>query len=469
MAQWSWHNFPNPHGYQEADGLVGVPVPGRGTQPYAWMRDWSEVDSNPALAWLRQNPHRFSLGRIGLALRSGTGQAARLEALAETRQRLDLWTGTLSSSFVYDTQPVSVTTQVHPVRDMVMVEIRSPLLKNGQLAIEISYPGVSSALEPDPSDWTHDESHHTTELRREPGHVLLQRQLDDTRYYSSILAPGARIERVAPHRFRISATGDRLSALVCFDRDEQTAWPPESEENAAQAVAASWRGFWQSGGAIDFSGSTDPRAPELERRIVLSQYLTAINCAGALPPQEEGLFANSWYGKFHLEMHPWHAAHFATWGRTALLERSLRWYLDYLPQARQAATLHKVTGAWWPKMVRARGTQQPEPHQSFHHVATAAPHLSRRAGLPQPARSRDSRPVCRGGRGNRTVTGELAELGRGPGSLCARPADHSCSRDLRPADHGRSGIRARVFPLGPADGAALARAAGLPGSPPGTG
>ena len=366
MAQWSWHSFPNPRGYKEADGLVEVAVPGRGTQPYAWIRDWSEVHTKPALAWLRQNPHRFSLGRIGLALRSATGQEARLDDLAGTRQRLDLWTGALSSSFAYDSQPVSVQTRVHPSRDMVLVEICSPLLKTGQLAVEVSYPGVSPALEPDPSDWTHDDSHRTTELRREPGHVLLQRQLDDTRYYSSILAPGAGIERVAPHRMRVFTTAsDRLSVLVCFDRDAQSAWTPENAASATQAVAADWRHFWETGGAIDLSGSTDPRAVELERRIVLSQYLTAINCSGTLPPQEEGLFANSWYGKFHLEMHPWHAAHFATWGRTGLLERSLRWYLDYLPQARQTAALHGVTGAWWPKMVGPEGRNSPSPINPF--------------------------------------------------------------------------------------------------------
>jgi hypothetical protein len=68
--------------------------------------------------------------------------------------------------------------------------------------------------------------------------------------------------------------------------------------------------LWQSGGAVDLSGSSNPRAVELERRIVLSQYLTAINGAGRTPPQETGLVCNSWHGKFHLEMHWWHAAHF---------------------------------------------------------------------------------------------------------------------------------------------------------------
>ena len=38
MAQWAWHSFPNPEGYTEESGLIPVPVPGRGEQPYA-VRD----------------------------------------------------------------------------------------------------------------------------------------------------------------------------------------------------------------------------------------------------------------------------------------------------------------------------------------------------------------------------------------------------------------------------------------------
>ena len=43
MAQWAWHSFPNPQGWSEEDGLVQVPVPGGGTQPYPWIRDWAEL------------------------------------------------------------------------------------------------------------------------------------------------------------------------------------------------------------------------------------------------------------------------------------------------------------------------------------------------------------------------------------------------------------------------------------------
>jgi hypothetical protein len=110
---------------------------------------------------------------------------------------------------------------------------------------------------------------------------------------------------------------------------------------------------------VDLSGCTDPRAEELERRIVLSQYLTAIHCAGSTPPQETGLVTNSWRGKFHLEMHWWHAAHFALWNHTPLLERSLAWYERTLPVAQENARVQGYSGARWPKQVGPQGRESP--------------------------------------------------------------------------------------------------------------
>jgi hypothetical protein len=116
---------------------------------------------------------------------------------------------------------------------------------------------------------------------------------------------------------------------------------------------------------VDLTGSKHPRASELERRIVMSQYLTAVNSAGVFPPQEEGLFSNSWNGKFHLEMHAWHAAHFAVWGRPELLERSMPWYLEHLDAARARAKANGVRGAWWPKMVGPEGRESPSTVNPF--------------------------------------------------------------------------------------------------------
>jgi hypothetical protein len=364
MAQWAWHSFPNPKRYSEADGLVQVPVPGRGRQPYPWIRDWAELETRPALRWLRENPHRFSLGRIGLALVRADGGRAAFGDLSATRQRLDLWTGTLTSSFVFDGAPVRVETRVAGERDAVVVTIRSPLVASGRLGVDVAFPGVAAKLNPDPSDWTAAARHRTTVLVSRSDRMLVERQIDATRSFASVVAPGAAVRKAGAHRVSVRGTGDTLSVLVSFDRQRPRLASLDPGASARLAEQG-WRSFWSDGGAVDFSGSSDPRAAELERRVVLSQYLARINAAGSLPPQEEGLFSNSWNGKFHLEMHPIHAAHWATWGRPALLERSLGWYLRMLPTAMAVARRHGVQGAWWPKMVGPEGRNSPSTVNPF--------------------------------------------------------------------------------------------------------
>ena len=71
----------------------------------------------------------------------------------------------------------------------------------------------------------------------------------------------------------------------------------------------------------------DERAAELERRVVLSQYLMAIQSAGIYPPQETGLTYNSWYGKFHIEITGGMPVHFALWNRNGATGRErMDWY-----------------------------------------------------------------------------------------------------------------------------------------------
>ena len=104
--------------------------------------------------------------------------------------------------------------------------------------------------------------------------------------------------------------------------------------NQLRIASHDWNKFWKSGAAIDFTGSTDKRAFELERRIILSQYLTKIQCAGNFPPQETGLTYNSWYGKPHLEMHWWHGIHFAYGEELIYWKKVLYWYKNVAEKAR---------------------------------------------------------------------------------------------------------------------------------------
>ncbi|MGK6354979.1 hypothetical protein ACMGDH_07090 [Sphingomonas sp. DT-207] len=352
MAQWAWHSLPNPKGYTEKDGLVNVAVPGRGEQPYAYMKSWDAAEQKPAFTWLRANPHRISLARIAFTI---DGKAPDFARIAAPRQTLDMWTGTLESRFTYDGQPIRVVTRVLPKPDAVFVDVQSPLVAAGRLGVTVRYPGVDPKINPDPSRW--DGGGTTTILSRRPNRIHLRRALDATQYWSALASNGVLAEHGTGIAARASG-GDRLTVMASFDRSAAPVSLPAADA-AASSVTDHWRRFWTSGGAIDFTGSTDPRAKELERRVVLSQYLSAVNGAGELPPQEEGLFSNSWYGKFHLEMHPWHSAWQPLWGRPELLERSLPWYLAHLPKAREEAARHKVKGAWWPKMVGPEGRNSP--------------------------------------------------------------------------------------------------------------
>jgi len=364
QSQWAWHSFPNPKGFKLAQAQVPLKVRGV-LQWYPYLSDWEQA-KKPEIQWLRENPHRFSLGRLGLYLVKEGGKTAEFSDLSATRQTLDMWTGRLASSFVFDGTPVDVETSVHPDRDLIIVRLSSKLLADGRLGMDLKFPGVSANLNPDPADWAHPESHSTRESARGANGLTLARQLDDTRYSVRVASDRElTIATPATHAYRLTSPGStQITLLVEFAAATPPAPMPAAEE-ARTAVAKGWESFWMNGGVVDLTGSRDPRAKELERRIVMSQYLTAVNSAGDFPPQEEGLFSNSWNGKFHLEMHVWHAAHFAVWGRPQLLERSMTFYFSQLADAKARAKSHGVSGAWWPKMTGPEGRESPSKVNPF--------------------------------------------------------------------------------------------------------
>jgi hypothetical protein len=364
-AQWAWHSFPNPNGYRVRDTQIPIEVRGH-IRRYGYIKDWADAAKNPAVAYIRENPHRFSLGRVSLDLRAKDGSAARFEDITDTQQTLDLWTGTLSSRFIYEGENVTVITRVLPDQDTVMAEVTSSLVGLGRLGICVRFAGVSKTLNPDPSDWENPNGHTTTEVARKAGEVRLKRQIDATIYHAAIGASaGGDIIQAAAHDYRVSAArgAASLTVMAQFSPEPGVALPTTVAAKAA--VEKHWADNWGHGGMVDFAGSTDARAPELERRVILSQYLMAVNATGDFPPQEEGLFSNSWNGKSHLEMHPWHSAHFALWGRPQLLERSLGWYVKHLPDARARAAAQGLKGAWWPKMIGPDGVDSPSKVSPF--------------------------------------------------------------------------------------------------------
>ncbi|HQK40392.1 MAG TPA: hypothetical protein PLO52_09790 [Flavobacterium alvei] len=170
----------------------------------------------------------------------------------------------------------------------------------------------------------------------------------------------ASIKEKAKHYFVVEPSKSNTIELSCsFIQTDKNKSEIPSFEAIEKSSIAGWESFWESGAAVDFSGSTDPRAHELERRVVLSQYLTKVQCTGSMPPQETGLTYNSWYGKPHLEMHWWHGVHFALWGRPELLEKSMPWYQNAFDKAKKLAERQGFKGARWQKMTDPDGNESP--------------------------------------------------------------------------------------------------------------
>src|SRR5688572_21739452 len=354
QAEWGWHSYPNPERYRTEHASVFYDAHGRKV-PYA------SGQNTPAGKWLRENPHRLSLARIGFALRRRDGSDARSADLTDVVQRLDLWSGTLESRFTLDGRAVRVWTWAHPERDLVAVRVESTEIAPAWLALRVLFPYGGVVHSGDPSDWTQPGRHTTRIAGRDAGSVTFERSLDETRYWArAAWTGGASLATVGPHEYRLEPTAgtSRFECCIEFSPSRRSDAPPSVDATAA-ASGRRWERFWSNGGTLDLSGSSDPRATELERRIVLSEYLTAIQCAGTMPPQETGETFNSWFGKAHLEMHWWHAAHFPLWNRSELLERSLPWYRTILPVARANAARQGYRGARWPKMVGPEGRDSP--------------------------------------------------------------------------------------------------------------
>jgi len=354
MSDWGWHTFANPEKYSLAETYKFYDTHGRQVA-YPSNRQCA------AGIWLRENPHRLDLGRVGLKLMRKDGTAIGLAELTDIHQKLDLWRGMLTSRFKADGQPVEVQTCCHPEKDMIAVRITSPLIAGGQLQVEVKFPYGSGGWGPGAADWSKPELHQTTVSSPTAGRVDIHRKLDKDEYYVSLVStPTGAFKEVARHSYSlIPASQDGRFEFVCEFSPEPICESLPGVSQGQSICRTYWQKFWSDGGAIDLSGSTDTRAHELERLIIVSQYLTAIQCAGTMPPQEAGLTCNSWHGKFHLEMHGWHGVHFALWGRIGLLERSMSWYSKILPQARQVAREQGYSGARWPKMVGPDGREGP--------------------------------------------------------------------------------------------------------------
>jgi hypothetical protein len=371
QSSWGWYRARGRRTYRLDETFTWYQTE-RGKVPYPDRMGLQRAgDTIPpdleAGAWLHFNPRRLHLGRLALVAHSAElVPLTDPSQLRNARTELDLWTGSIRAEYELQGRRVVVHTTCDPAGDRFAVRLESGLLPDG-LAIAWQFDDQPDDLA------SFEQSLEQAHVWRQVGGVWqCERRVEAAAYVVSIATSGHAEVDPKVGSLVCSSSGHQLEVVVALGPLDAQADPRQAAEVFGRARSW-WSDFWQEGAAVSFDGSSDDRAEELERRTVLSQYLTAVNCAGSTPPQETGLTYNSWSGKFHLEMHWWHAAHFPMWGRGHLLERSIGWYHDTLDTARETARRQGYRGARWPKQTDPSGRESPSNIGAF--ILWQQPHL----------------------------------------------------------------------------------------------
>ncbi len=376
QAQWGWHSSPNLEHFVPEDALKEYDF-GHGHKELYSVQFNEPGRQNDAANWLRTNPHRLHLGIIGLEL----GDEAKLLDIKNVDQTLNLWKGVVNSHFSWRGYQFDVATVCHPQMDMISANITS----KARTGIKFRFPYPTGGHSDDACNWNADDMHSTEIIAHSTSGVVLKRTLDSTVYYVTVRWEGkAVLKEKSKNYFVLTPQTDKLSFSCRYTiynpllsvQGKEIKFPTQSLPSFTQTATAAanyWINFWKQGAAVDFSHCTDPRAGELERRVVQSQYLLTIQCAGATPPQETGLTYNSWFGKFHLEMIWWHQAWQPLWGHKDLLDHTLGWYESVEPIARSIAKRQGFDGIRWMKMTDPSGMEAPSKVGSF--LIWQQPHL----------------------------------------------------------------------------------------------
>lgn len=362
LSDWGWHSGPLPEGVSLSD-YKPSPLNTHGREV---LYDLADPNQPELSNWLACNPYRANLGRVGFLLKKADGTMATENDITNTSQQVDLWTGIVKSRFDLEGTEVIVETACHSERDMLGVTVESKLLQEGRLSIFFDFPYVKNSNDAVDYIGNYDTpSKHSSMLQKQSSKsVQISRVLDDLTYYVSVdwenLATFKR-ESKDTHRFYLQPDSQNRFAF-CFAFDTKAGKQNKlSVSDIEKASKKEWKNYWMSGAAVDLSESKDNRWKELERRIVLSQYLMKMNESGLLPPQEAGLVNTGWAGRFHFEMIWWHGVHYGLWNRWGLFDNYLSVYRKFLPTSIKRAERQGYKGARWPKCTANIDRDWPHP------------------------------------------------------------------------------------------------------------
>ena len=274
FAHWGWHTPPLPDGKHHnlhacspkweatilSNGIatkLDVPATvkvGNDTVPLHW--------------WMATNPHRMNLGVLGFEFRKADGAVAKQDELAPAsrKQRLDLWTGLLTSEYALGSVPVKVQTCVHPKLDAVAVRVESDLVRSGRMSVTLKFPYCVAREKVNRGQWAsfYDPAlPHTTVVEQGQGRsALLRRRMDEDVYEVRLSWKGeAVLKEVSPQVYELAVAKSETAVFewVCSFSQTPSAGELPGFDVCRSASAAEWESFWRSGAAIDLSARETAR------------------------------------------------------------------------------------------------------------------------------------------------------------------------------------------------------------------
>ncbi|KAJ5949529.1 hypothetical protein N7454_001113 [Penicillium verhagenii] len=292
-SSWAWHNFslPTTPGQTSCSDFTGLDW---WTHGRLVNYDMPNPDENDISNWLIENPQRSSIANIGLHF---PGQNITEESLLYKSQDLDIWEGTIQSSFQYNRSNVSIQVWSHPTDPVVGIQIKSDLLVSGDLGLFFDFP-ISDTEKfdaPYVGVWN-DTTNSSVQMKSTPYTALFEHALDSNinrlgvKWQTEVSITGP---LSGTNRFILTPKGSDILQIVA---DFQPASDNRDDFPTYESIAAGsrewWENYWMTGAFIDLSATENANATELQRRIILSQYLVAVNEASYNPPQESGLVNN---------------------------------------------------------------------------------------------------------------------------------------------------------------------------------
>lgn len=307
LSSWGWKNDTLPPGKTMADveNYEGV----------SWFNHGRLVEydfggEGTMEQWLISNPNRVNLGRIGLSFLSESGdpQSINEQNLTNVHQELQLWSGILISQFQIGGVEVMVKTAASQTTDSIGIEITSALLQTGELGVFLDFPwndGKAKFSAPFVGNWNA-TGNHTTTLDTQRGsnaQAQITHTLDSATFFTSVGGDSFNITRdtLTGHRYtlRPSNSSGTFSMTAVFGVGPLHGVSMPAPEAVFDSSMEHWERFWTKSGFIDVAtDSTDFRANELQRRIILSRYLMRVNEAGDTPPQEVSQLSESIFSEF---------------------------------------------------------------------------------------------------------------------------------------------------------------------------